>query len=123
MPGVFLHMNTGMTCFHQLGVTTVGPSQPRVRVSGNAVASASTQITVAGCPFVVPVPPPPATKPQPCVRVQWAMQSLRVKVLNQPVLLQTRPGPGTGAGICQSVEGIPQGAPSVSAIQPRVAGM
>jgi hypothetical protein len=72
-------------------------------------------IAVAGCPFVV------VLKPQPCVLVKWAMPSTRFLVAGQPVALV--PGPGPGPGICQSAEQIPQGAPIVGVVQPRVIGM
>jgi hypothetical protein len=75
-------------------------------------------ITVAGCPFQVPIGT--GTKPQPCVKVQWTLVSTRVQINGQPVLLQ--PAPGPGSGVCQSVEQIPQGPPVVNVIQQRVTG-
>lgn len=117
MPGVILHVGAVMQCTHQAPATTT-PTQPRVTVTAQPVAVATNQITVAGCPFQIPVGA--GTKPQPCVKVQWAMLSARILVTGRPVLLQTPPGPGVGAGVCQSVEQIPQGPPSVSTIQTRV---
>jgi hypothetical protein len=116
MPGFVLHSNFGMQCFHAAPCMTA-PVQPRVLVSGQPVAIATNMINVApGCPFQVPVGA--GTKPQPCVTVKWANLSTRVVVMGQPVLLQATPGPG--AGVCQSAEQIPQGAPVVSAMQTRV---
>jgi hypothetical protein len=63
------------------------------------------------------VPVGAGTKPQPCVKVQWATPATRVKVLGQPVLLQS------SSGVCQSAEQIPQGAPVIAATQTRVRGM
>jgi hypothetical protein len=106
-----------MQCTHAALVTTA-PTQPRVLVSGQPVATSSNQLMVAGCPFTLPTVPP---KPQPCVRVQWAMVSTRILVCGQPALLQVTPG--SGAGICQSIEQIPQGPPIVTVMQSRVIGM
>lgn len=117
MPGFLLHVNVGMQCFHAAPVNTA-PTQPRVLVSGQPVATASNQLLVTGCPFTLPTTPP---KPQPCVRVQWTMMSTRFLVNGQPVLLQVAPGPG--AGVCQSAEQIPQGLPVVSVMQSRVIGI
>jgi hypothetical protein len=123
MPGFLLHLNAGMQCFH-LAKATVVPTQARVLVNGQPITTISTPATpiaaVAGCPFVIPVPPPPATKPQPCVTVKWTMPSARFVLGGLPAALV--PAPGPGPGICQSAEQIPQGAPIVSAVQNRVIG-
>jgi hypothetical protein len=117
MPGFLLHVNATMQCFH-LAPATIAPSQPRVVVSGQPVATMASQITVAGCPFQIPVVA--GTKPQPCVTVKWTMPSTRFVVGGQPAALL--PSVGTGPGICQSAEQIPQGAPTVSVVQARVIG-
>jgi hypothetical protein len=108
-----------MQCTHAASVTTA-PTQPRVVVGGFSVATAANLLTVAGCPFQIPIGT--GTKPQPCVKVQWANLSTRFMVNGQPVLLQAPPGPGSGAGVCQSVEQIPQGPPIVGSVQLRVIG-
>ena len=115
MPGFMLHVGAVMQCTHMAPASTA-LTQPRVLVSSQPVAVSSNVILVAGCLFQIPTPAGP--KPQPCVKVQWGMLSTRVLVMGQPVLLQ--PSPGTGMGICQSVEQIPQGPPTVSALQMRV---
>ncbi|HVF09192.1 MAG TPA: hypothetical protein VNA16_00205, partial [Abditibacteriaceae bacterium] len=112
-----LHVNAVIQCFHAAPVATA-PTQGRVLVGGQPVATSANLLTVAGCPFALPGTPP---KPQPCVRVQWTMLSTRVLINGQPALLQA--GPGVGAGTCLSVEQIPQGPPLVSAMQLRVSGM
>jgi hypothetical protein len=112
MPGFLLHVGATMQCPHQAPATTA-PTQTRVLVGGQPVATTSNLITVAGCPFTVPGP-----KPQPCVTARWTMTTTRVLVGGQPALLQ--PSPGTGPAICQSPEQIPQGPPLVSALQTRV---
>jgi len=104
-----------MQCTHA-GPVTVAPGQARVLVGGQPVATSANLLTVAGCPFTVPAGPAP--KPQPCVKVQWLQLSTRVMVGGQPALLQA--GPGSGAGLCQSIEQIPQGPPIVASLQLRV---
>jgi hypothetical protein len=97
---------------------TTPPVQTRVLVSGQPVATTANLSTVTGCPFTLPGP-----KPSPCVRVQWTMPATRLLVMGAPPLLQTLPGPGTGAGQCLSPEQAPQGPPVVIAVQPRVQGV
>jgi len=116
MPGYILHTGFGVQCFHGVAGATA-PQQPRVTVSAQAVAIATNIINIApGCPFQVPFGA--GTKPQPCVTVKWANQATRVTVAGRPLLLQANPG--VGAGVCQSAEQIPQGAPQVAAMQMRV---
>ncbi|MBE9180046.1 hypothetical protein IQ268_15860 [Oculatella sp. LEGE 06141] len=121
MSGLLLHAmtGTGMQCTHLAPVAIV-PDQKNVLVNAQPVATLKSKLTVAGCPFQIP--PPAGPKLQPCVTVQWVMVSTRVFVNGQPVLLQPLPGKGTGSGICQSVEPIPQGAPIVKMMQTRVIG-
>jgi len=117
MPGFLMHVGAVVMCTHA-GPATVAPSQPRVLVSGQPIATMASLITVAGCPFQIPVPG--GTKPQPCVLVKWLMPSTRFLVSGQPAMLI--PAPGTGPGLCQSAEQIPQGPPNVSVVQARVIG-
>lgn len=118
MPGLLLHATAAMMCTHA-GTANIIPTQPRVLVSGQPVAVLGDQIMVAGCPFQIPVGA--GTKPQPCVTVKWIMVSARVTIMGKPVLLQ--PAPGSGPGICQSIEQIPQGPPTVTALQMRVTAL
>lgn len=112
MPGLLMHVNASCQCTH-FAPALIAPTQPRVLVSGQPVATMAALITVTGCPFTTPVP-----KPQPCLTVKWLMPSARVLVMGQPAMLQ--PAPGTGPGLCLSAEQIPQGPPVVTAVQPRV---
>ena len=112
MPGLLMHANAVCQCTHAAPATIV-PTQARVLVSGQPVATMTSQIMVAGCPFTLPLP-----KPQPCITIKWLMPSVRVLVLAQPAMLV--PAPGPGPGLCQSAEQIPQGPPIVSAVQLRV---
>lgn len=122
MPGLLMHVGAVMSCFHQVGTATIPPTQPRVVVSGQPIATISPPpvplATVAGCPFQIPVPG--GTKPQPCVTILWSMPSTRFLVNGLPAALI--PVPGVGPGICQSIEQIPQGAPTVKVVQSRVIG-
>jgi len=111
MPGFLFHVGATAICPHA-GQVSVIPSNMRVLVSGQPVATMGDTYLIAGCPFTVP----PA-KPQPCVKVQWLVPALRVRVNGQPVILQD------SVGLCQSPEQIPQGPPSVIATQIRVKGM
>jgi uncharacterized Zn-binding protein involved in type VI secretion len=110
MPGPLFHALAVAICPHGGQVQTVS-TNARVLVNGMPVATMADQFLVAGCAFTV------GPKPQPCVKVQWLVPSARVKVMGTPVVLS--PGPG----LCQSVEQIPQGPPSVLTVQPRVTGM
>lgn len=106
-----------MQCTH-MAKATIAPSQPRVLVGGQPVATMASVIAVAGCPFQIPVGA--GTKPQPCVQVKWGMPATRVLVSGQPVALA--PGPGPGPGVCLSIEQIPAGPPIVGFVQIRVMG-
>jgi hypothetical protein len=113
MPGFFMHVGATAICTHG-GQVSVISSNLRVRVSGQPVATFTDTYTVAGCPFQIPFGV--GTKPQPCVLVKWVTPSVRVRVGGQPVILQS------STGLCQSVEQIPQGPPSVVVTQMRVRG-
>lgn len=106
-----------MTCTH-LAPATIAPSQPRVVVSGQPIATMVSTIGVVGCPFQVPAPP--GTKPQPCLTVKWGQPSVRFVVGGQPAALFPTIGPGPA--ICLSAEQIPQGPPDIKAAQARVIG-
>jgi hypothetical protein len=113
MPSYLLHVNAGVNCSHGAKASIASTNQ-RVKVGGLAVATINDLTTVAGCPFQVPIGT--GTKPQPCVKVQWSMPALRVKINGQPALLST------SSGLCQSAEQIPQGPPTVVTTQVRVSG-
>jgi hypothetical protein len=102
-------------CPHQVPATSP-PTQPRVLVMSQPVATTANQFTIIGCPFTVPGP-----KPQPCVLIKWTMPATRVKIVGVPALLA--PAPGAGAGICLSADQIPAGPPLISQMQSRVMAM
>jgi hypothetical protein len=110
MPGFLFHVGASAMCPHA-GQVSVISSNTRVLASGIPVATLGDAYLVAGCPFTIPGP-----KPQPCVKVQWLVPATRVLVNGQPAILQT------STGLCQSVEQIPQGPPTVIATQTRVIG-
>jgi hypothetical protein len=114
MPGYLLHVNAGMQCPH-LAPATIAPSQPRVLVSGQAVATMASQIGVLTCPFTVP-----PGKPQPCTIVKWSMPTSRVLVVGQPAMVQPMLGQGMGVAISPGPPPTPNGPPIVTAMQPRV---
>lgn len=117
MPGFLMHVNAVVSCTHA-AKGTIAPSQARVLVNSQPIANIMAQIAVAGCPFQIPVGA--GTKPQPCVTIKWTMPSTRFVVDGKPAALV--PGPGPGPGVCQSVEQIPQGPPTVGTVQTRVTG-
>lgn len=110
MPGALLHVAAGIKCMHG-GTDTAVSTNVRVRVGGMAVLLATDQYPVLGCPFQVPAPS--GTKPQPCVRIQWAAPAARVRIDGVPPILVTSGGNG------MSAEGIPQGPPVVAGFQIR----
>ena len=106
-----MHVGAVFTCPHAGTGQTIS-TNTRVLVNGMPVATMVDQFVIAGCPFQIPVGA--GTKPQPCVKVLWAVPATRVLVNGQPPVL------ATSGGVCQSVEQIPQGPPIVTTVQPRV---
>lgn len=105
------HVGMQAVCPH-MGTISVTPGQPRVKLSGQPVATMADAYLVAGCPFQIPVGA--GTKPQPCVRVQWTVPAARVRSGGQPWIVQQ------SVGLCLSAEQIPQGPPQVLVTQTRV---
>jgi hypothetical protein len=112
-----LHVGAVVQCTHMAPATTP-PTQTRVLVMGQPVATVANLFTVAGCLFTLPGP-----KPSPCVQVKWLQPATRLLIDGQPPLLQTPPGPGVGAALCLSPEQAPQGPPQVAAMQTQVLGI
>jgi len=115
MPGFVLPLDAGVQCTH-LARATIGSGQTRVLLGGRPAATTANRISVAGCPFQVPVPPA-ATKPQPCVSITWGSLSAKVTVDGEPLLLGVQ---GTVQGVCLSAEQIPQGPPTLTSVQGKV---
>ena len=60
------------------GPVTIVPANVRAMAGGAPIATAADTFIVAGCLFTLPGP-----MPSPCVRVQWIVPGLRVKVGGQ----------------------------------------
>lgn len=113
--GDFLqHVGLTATCTHGSPIN-VTSTNIKVKVMGQPVAVLGDMYMVAGCPFQIPVGP--ATKPSPCLKVQWTVPALRIRVMGKPVLLKN------SIGLCLSPEQIAQGPPIVQVTQIRVRGM
>lgn len=105
------HVGLTAMCPHG-GQVSVVSTNTRVKVMGQYVAVMGDTYTIAGCPFQTPVP-----KPQPCIKVQWIVPAMRVKVMGKQVLLKS------STGLCLSAEQIPQGPPNIIMTQMRVKGV
>lgn len=106
MPGFLLHLGATVLCAHGGQAMPAAPN-PRVLLSGQPVASLSTQYLVAGCAFA-----PPAGN-GPCVTAQFIAGAARVLAGGVPVLVQS------SQAICT-----PTGTPlAVLSTQVRVQGM
>ena len=81
MPGYLLHQGATVTCMHGGQATPTVPF-PRVKVSSQAVVTASAPWTVAGCAFT------PPTGNGPCATAQFVTFATRIKAGGSPVLLQ-----------------------------------
>ena len=114
MPGFLVQVGATVKCPHA-AQASITPTNQRVKVGGSPVALVADLTAVAGCPFQVPIGT--GTKPQPCIKVLWQAPATRIKVMGQPVLLQS------STGACQSAEQIPQGPPVIATTQMRVKGM
>jgi hypothetical protein len=110
MGSPLFHVGATAMCPHGGQVSTI-PSNTRVLVGGQPVATMGDTFLVAGCAFTVP-----PSKPQPCVKVQWLVPATRVRVGGQFAILQS------SSGLCQSAEQIPGGPPSVTVTQLRAKG-
>ncbi len=109
MPGSLVHVGAVAICPHA-GQVSVISTNTRVMLSGQQAATAADTFLIAGCPFMF------GPKYQPCVTVRWIVPALRVRINGQPAVLQT------STGLAQSPEQVPQGPPTVVAVQPRVSG-
>ena len=99
---------TGM-CPHS-GPLQIVPSQTKVLLGGKPAATFGDQFTITGCAFTVPT-----AKPQPCVTAKF-LPAVKVLLSGSPAVLKG------GGVVCQSIEQIPQGPPSVTVTQIKVSG-
>jgi len=110
MPGYLFHVGAQAMCPHGGQISTAS-SNTRVKVGGQFVATSADTCTIAGCPFTIPSGPP-----HPCVKVQWLVPAVRVKINHQAALLQT------STALCLAADQAPQGPPQVTVAQKRVKG-
>jgi hypothetical protein len=81
MPGFVLHKGALVQCAH-LGRAEPILTNPRVKVSGQRVATQAGPWRVSSCVL----PSPPAAN-GPCLTALWSTASLRVRASGLPVLL------------------------------------
>ena len=109
MADFLLQVGASAMCPHGAAIQVV-PSQVKVLLGGQPAATAADQFIIAGCAFTTPVP-----KPQPCVKATFA-PAVKLAFGGKPAVLKA------GGIICQSIEQIPAGPPSVSVTQIKVSG-
>src|SRR5438552_951059 len=109
MPGPLAHVGAAAMCPHG-GQISIVPSNARVVVSGQTVATLGDVYPIVGCPFNL------AGTLHPCVKVQGLAPAARVLVNGQPAILQI------SSGLCLSADQTPQGPPVIVTTQPRVVG-
>ena len=85
MPGFMLHQGATVLCLHA-GQAQPTATNPRVKVSGQAIVVQTTIHSITGCTL-----PPPPNGNGPCVTAQWVSAATRVRAGSVPVLLQDSP--------------------------------
>jgi hypothetical protein len=80
MPGYLLHMGATIICMHA-GQAMPVSTNPRVKVSGQAIVTQSDTHSISGCALT-------GTQSPPCVTAQWISAATRVTAGSVPVLLQ-----------------------------------
>lgn len=111
MADPLFHVSATAQCPHAPpGQVQVVPSQTRVKVSNQLVATMNDQFTVTPCGFVV------GSSSHPCSMVTFTTAATRVKVMGAAVILKT------SVGVCKAADQATQGAPSIRATQERVKG-
>jgi hypothetical protein len=102
-----LDAGTTIMCPHGGQVAAV-PATARVRLSGQPPLVVSDTFTVAACPLNI------SGSPSPCVRVNWLLPAMRVRMQGVAPLLST------SVGLCVNAAGAPQGTALVTGFQTRV---
>ncbi len=111
MAGRLLTTQTQMQCPHGGQVQAVSSNTRVSAGSGAFVLRRSDTFTISGCPFQIPAPS--GTIPSPCVRVEWLVADMCLKVDQQQTLSEG------SVGICFSAQQAPQGTVSVVNTQMR----
>jgi len=105
----FLNTASVMMCPH--GGTVQGtPSGPAPQAGGAPMLTASDMFVIAGCPFVLGVPP------HPCVTVQWVQPATRSTAGGNPTLTLG------SVGLCVAADQAVQGTVIIASTQPQVTG-
>ena len=104
MPGYLAHQGATVICIHS-GQAQPAVTNPRLKLSGQAVVALPTPYSVAGCPLT-------PSSGGPCTTASWTAGTTRVRSLGQPLVIQG------GTATCA-----PTGVPlQVTAVQSRVRG-
>lgn len=77
-----LTMRASGRCAHA-GAAAPIAGNPRVKLGGDPVLTVATQLAITGCPNTV------GSSPFPCAIAQFASGATRVKIMGQPVLLDS----------------------------------
>ena len=80
MSGYFVHLGAIVTCMHS-GTAQPVMVNPRVKVSGQPIATQTSAYAIAGCSLITSGGPF-------CANAQWFTAAARIKSNGVPVLLQ-----------------------------------
>ena len=109
MPTALLQLGCTIRCPHG-GVASVTARNNRVRLGGSFALLATDGFAITGCPHTMGV------SWHPCATIEWSNAATRVRVLNEPVLLES------SLGHCKAADGLVQGTAQISGVQTRVRG-
>lgn len=104
-----LNTSSIMMCPHG-GTVSVISSNTQVMAAGDPVLRASDTFLIAGCPFVVGIPP------HPCVQVQWVQPDVQSQALGDFTLSEE------SVGLCVAADMAVQGTVLITFTQPQVSG-
>jgi len=93
---LLLTQRTAGQCSHGGSLAPLA-GNPRVKLGGVPVLTVASQVAVSGCPNMV------GSSPFPCVLAVYAAGATRVKVMGQPVLLDTSAPTNTPTGVTSQV--------------------
>lgn len=92
------------------GTVSVVTSNTQVMAAGDPLIRASDTFLIAGCPFVIGIPP------HPCVQVQWVQPDTESQVLSDFTLSED------SVGLCVAADMSVQGTVLIMFTQPQVSG-
>jgi hypothetical protein len=104
-----LNTSSIMMCPHG-GTVSVVTSNTQVMAAGDPLIRASDTFLIAGCPFVIGIPP------HPCVQVQWVQPDTESQVLSDFTLSED------SVGLCVAADMSVQGTVLIMFTQPQVSG-